>query len=360
MMARRRGSRKKIVHNLLTSPGTLQYLGREVSGPSGILEITYNASFIEIRKITDLKDLQPATTQHVNTWIHVNGIHNADTIARIGNLYQLHPLLQENVMNAYRKPKLDSYKDDQQFLSVKTLQPVNNGEDLGIEQVSFVLGPDLLISFQEYSEHNVFEPILNRLKASVGKTRTMGTDYLLYALTDMVIDQYFIAADSLDERLSALEEMVIEGKSTETLHAIYELKRDITSARRVIAPVREMLNQLIRDELPQIRNEILPYLRDSYDHVIQILDMLDSARDVIASLVDIHLSTLSNRMNQIMKTLTIFSAIFLPVTFIVGVYGMNFPDIPEFSIPHGYFWVWGVMITITVSLITFFKYKRWM
>lgn len=359
-MARRRRAGKKIVHNLLTSPGTLQYLGPEVSEQSEIFKVTYNASLIDIKKIDDLKDLRHSHSKDINTWIHVNGIHNRDLIAQIGELYQLHPLILENVMNAYRKPKLDSFKDDQLFLTIKSVRPAKEVEDLEIRQLSFVLAPNLLISFQQYDKDIVFEPILNRLKASVGKTRTMGTDYLLYALSDMVIDQYFIAIDYLDERLSTLEETVIEGKSTHILHSLYDLKRDMASARRVIAPVREILNQMIRDEIPQVRNEILPYLRDSYDHIIQILEMLDTARDVIASLVDIHLSTLSNRMNQVMKTLTIFSAIFLPITFIVGVYGMNFPNIPEFAFPNAYFWLWGIMIAITISLIAFFKWKRWM
>lgn len=352
--------RIKQTHNLLTSPGTLKYLGRPVSGATSIQKVNYTASQYNIDTLSSLTQLSKLEPTPSISWLHFNGVHEQSFIEQLGKQFDLHPLIQENIMNTYHKPLVESYRDDQLFITIKALYPDEQSDEFKTEQVSFVLTPTVLLSFQEFQEESIFEPILERIKRPVSRTRTMGADYLLYTLLDMIIDHYFITVDSLEDKLMDLEEIVIEDKPQNKLTNIYRLKREITLVRRTITPVREIINQLMRNESPLLTDKAQPYFHDLYNHIIQLTEMLDNARDVIASLVDVHLSTLSNRMNQTMKTLTIFSVIFLPITFIVGVYGMNFPHMPEFEIPYAYYGVWGLMIGITAVLIGFFKWKKWM
>ncbi|GAB2796800.1 magnesium/cobalt transporter CorA [Rhabdobacter roseus] len=362
-MSRRRNRSKR--KNLLTSPGTLTYVGPEIELHTHLKRVRYNEHFQEEKIIHNLTAFtepdHPSGKQPHVTWLDVDGIHEPKVIEQVGQYYRLHPLLLEDIMNTEQKPKVEAYDDQRLFVTLKMLHLDNpNTLDLNFEHVSFVLGPRYLLSFQEERTGDIFVPVIERLKASVGKTRRHGADYLLFALMDVVVDNYFLILEKFGEQLDALEDSIISGAGQESLSELYTLKRELTFARRLIWPLRDIINQLIRDDSPLISPQVLPYFRDLYDHSMQAIETIDAYRELVASLVEVHLSTLSNRMNEVMKTLTIFSAIFMPLTFIVGVYGMNFDYMPELRARYGYFVVWGVMVAITIGLARYFKWKKWM
>lgn len=357
-----RKSRKYRKRGLLTSPGTLTYIGPDVGLKTKIRRIRYNEHSYKDENVKSLDECRPESDgQHFITWLNVDGIHEIPLIEKLGKFYHLHPLLLEDVVNTEHKPKLELYDTGHLFLTLKMLH-VDSESPISIssEHVSFVLGKNYVLSFQEELTSDIFTTVENRLEASVGKTRRNGPDYLLFALMDVVVDNYFIVLEKLGDALDATEDQVIRGVQELSLKDMYALKRELTLARRQIWPLRDMVNQLIREDNMQISKDVIPYYRDLYDHIMQVLDTIDSYRELVASLVDVHLSTISNRMNQVMKTLTIFSAVFMPLTFIVGVYGMNFEFMPELKEPYGYYYVWGLMVAVTVGMIFYFKSKKWM
>jgi len=348
--------------NLLTSPGTITYIGPEVELKTRIKRIYYNDRNFQEESVKSLNECVPVT-DHENqiTWLDVDGIHETGLIEKLGQLYHLHPLLLEDVVNTEHKPKLEVYDTGHLFLTLKMLHIESESPlTISAEHISFVLGDKYLISFQEELAGDIFTPVLARLKASVGKTRRNGADYLLFALMDVVVDNYFIILENLGDKLDLVEDQVIRGAKHLSLADLYALKRELTITRRLIWPLRDIINQLIREDNPLVTKKSIPYYRDLYDHVMQVIDTIDSYRELLASLADVHLSTISNRMNSVMKTLTIFSAIFMPLTFIVGVYGMNFDYMPELKIHDGYFYVWGLMGLVTVGMVIYFRWKKWL
>lgn len=360
-MARTHRKRHK---NLLTSPGTLTDVGEKADLKTTIKRIEYNESFYHEEVAATIEACGLAKTEaaspHV-TWLDVTGIHDAEVVRQIGELYHLHPLLLEDVMNTDQKPKVESYEDGHLYVTLKMLHIHKNGQsEVWAEHVSFVLGKDYLISFQEEESGDILMPVIDRLKASVGKTRRSGPDYLMYALLDVIVDHYFIVLENLGDQLDQLEDQVVRGYQEKSLNELYTLKRELTFARRMVWPLRDMLGQLVRADDPMVSKRVFPYLRDISDHALQIIETLDAYRELLASLVDVHLSTISNRMNEVMKTLTIFSAIFMPITFIAGVYGMNFDNMPELHTPAGYYITWGVMGFITLGMLLYFRWKKWL
>lgn len=295
----------------MTSPGTLTYIGPDVGLKTKIRRIEYNERIVKQEPVKSLNDCRPAKTQEeLITWLDVDGIHEIPLIENIGKIYHLHPLMLEDVVNTEHKPKLEIYDTHQLFLTLKMLH-IDSEQPLSIssEHVSFVLGENYLISFQEELSDDIFTPVLNRLQASVGKTRRNGADYLLFALIDIVVDNYFIILEKMGDSLDSVEDQVIRGADDLSLKELYALKRELTTTRRLIWPLRDMINQLIREDNALIEKEVIPYFRDLYDHIMQVIDTIDSYRELVASLADVHLSTISNRMNSVMKTLTIFSAV---------------------------------------------------
>ncbi|MGA0558004.1 magnesium/cobalt transporter CorA [Larkinella sp. VNQ87] len=358
-MSRRRykHSEKKIG----ASPGTLIYVGQDTDYKTKIQRIEYNEARYEIEPVKRLSACRiPTQEANVVSWLDVDGIHEPAVVAGIGQQYQLHPLLLEDVMNSQQKPKLEEYDGSYLFATLKMLYFNKIRQELESEHLSFVLGKNYLISFQEERKADLFQPILDRIQASAGKTRRNGPDYLLYALMDLVVDHYFVVLDTIGERLEVLENSIIEQvASQQTLTRLYTLRRELTLMRKLVWPVREMINRLLLEESELIRPTTMPFMRDLYDHVVQVLDSIDSYRELATSLLDVYLSTNSNRMNAVMKTLTIFSAIFMPLTFIVGVYGMNFDNMPELHTRNGYYVVLAVMAVLTVLMVVYFRRRRW-
>lgn len=371
-MAKRKHQKNQ---NLLTSPGTLTYVGPEIDLHTVISRIRYNKEYYKEEQVGEAKALGkflslPIAQEEEVTWYNVNGVHNTGVIGHLGKAFGIHTLVLEDILNTTQKPKLEWLSEDALFfvmkgLSYKMPEKQKGAKMLGIESgievehISFFLKPGLLLSFQEEIGDDAFGEVERRLKTSVGKTRSNGVDYLLFSMVDIIVDNYFLILEKLEERLDGVEDEIIKGSANYKLGDLYGLKQDLTTMRRCALPLREMLSELMRSESGFVSPNVIPYFRDLYDHVIQIIESIEIYRDLLASLVDVHLSSMSYKMNQVMKTLTVFSAIFMPLTFLVGVYGMNFDNMPELRDPNGYYILWGVMILIAIGLFGYFRWKRW-
>ena len=345
-----------------TSPGTVTYVGPEIEHATNVKRIEYNEADYRVDDSgrISLCKLPHTEAPHV-TWIDVDGIHEPAVIERIGQQFHLHPLLLEDVANTEQKPKLEQYNDTVLFVTMKMLYCDQQTMDVDAEHICFVLGHNFLISFQEERTADIFEPVMARIEAGAGKTRRAGADYLLYSLMDVVVDNYFLAVEAIGGSLDEQEDLIIRNRAEQsTLATLYALKRELALTRRYVWPLREMIATLLRDESRLVQTQTLPFLRDLHDHVTQLIETADSHREIIHSLVEVYLSTVSNRMNSVMKTLTIFSAIFMPLTFIAGIYGMNFENMPELKWHYGYFMVLGGMGVVAGGMIFYFRRRGWL
>lgn len=369
-MAKRKHGKKQ---NLLTSPGTLTYVGPEIDLNTVISRIRYNREFYNEDRIAAGREpggFFSVSLPDAVTWYNINGIHNAAVVGHLGRTFGIHTLILEDILDTTQKPKIEWLGDDSLFVVMKGLsynpperpkgkKTAATEPGIETEHISFVIKPGLLLSFQEEIGDDAFFEVERRLKTSVGKTRSNGVDYLLFSLIDLIVDHYFITLEKLEERLDEVEDEIMKGGANYKLGDLYGLKQDLTVMRRCVLPLREILLDIMRNESGFITPNVLPYFRDLYDHVVQTVETIEIYRDLLASLVDVHLSSMSYKMNQVMKTLTVFSAIFMPLTFLVGVYGMNFENMPELRSPIGYYVVWAVMLVIAAGLYVYFKWKKW-
>ncbi len=295
--------------------------------------------------------------QHPVTWINIAGLGDIQLIQDIGNALNLHPLTLEDAVSVPQRPKVDDY-DSHLFITLKMLHPGTDG--ITVEQISLFLLKNTVVTMQEFN-NEALEPVRIRLRYGSSKIRTMGADYLTYAIIDTVVDNYFPCLEQLAEQTEALEEHVFKTSTqTSTLEPIHRLRREISDVRRSVWPLRGMLNALCRDPLPLLGNHVRPFFRDCLDHTMQILENLDSNREAAAALMEVHLSMLSNRMGEVMKVLTIISTIFIPLTFLAGVYGMNFDYMPELRWRWGYLVCWAVMLACAAGMVWIFKKQGWL
>ena len=338
-------------------PGSVVFIGEEKTTPVRFSVIDYTDDHLEETTLGDVGEVLPYRDSPTTTWINVSGVHDEDTIRTIGEHFGLHPLIQEDIAHTGQRPKLETY-DDHVYVVSKMLY--HNGDDQHIraEQVSFVLGGSYLLSFQE-EPGDVFDPVRKRLREGRGRIRARGTDYLTYALLDVIVDHYFVVLEELGGRTEEIEDEVLDDPQPETQERINDLRRDLIFMRRMTWPVRELLSQLERLDSPLWSDETRPFVRDTYDHAVQVLDLVESLRDVVGGLTDLYMTSLSNRMNEIMKVLTIIGTIFIPLTFIAGIYGMNFEYMPELTVWYGYPAAMGVMTVIAVALLLYFRRKGW-
>jgi magnesium transporter len=353
-------SKKKNAPKYGLSPGTLVYVGPEVKLSTKLKLVEYNAEYHAEKTLKSLKDCPLLNENVYVSWLDVDGIHEQKVIEAIGKLHHIHSLVLEDIMNTKQKPKIEFYNDSYVFVSLKMLHLNEKSNEIEAEHVSFILGKNYLISFQEERTTDIFAPVLARLKASVGKTRQNGADYLLSSLTDLVVDHYLEVLDEVSERLEILEEQILTNKHKDPIGELYSLKRQLTMTRKHIWPLRDMLSQGLRENTDLIKKTSYPYFRDIHDHVTQALETIDSERELLTGLMDIHYSTLSTRMNSVMKTLTIYSAVFMPLTFIAGIYGMNFDNMPELRHPNGYFYSIGGMAILAIGLLFYFRRRGWL
>jgi magnesium transporter len=339
-------------------PGTLVYTGEETHAPVTISVIEFDekqAEFFETLSVE--KALEIVDDDHID-WLNVNGVHDIGVIEKISEAFGLHPLTREDIASVGQRPKVEFY-DEYVFIVLRMLNLDLENDEIIDEQVSFVLCENNLVSFQERDDGDVFEVIRERLRTGKGRVRRMKADYLVYALIDVIVDHYFVILEHLGEKIEALEDELAENPNKDILLRINRYKRMIIFLRRSVWPLREVLNAFQRENPAQFSPAVVTFMRDVYDHTIQVIDTLEAYRDLLTGMLDVYMTSLSNKTNQIMKVLTIISTIFIPLTFIAGVYGMNFEYMPELSWKWGYPLVWAVMLSVVIGLIAYFRHNDW-
>jgi magnesium transporter len=339
-------------------PGTLIHIGEKIDREIKITVIDYSEALYEEKEIKALKECFYHTDPSIISWINVEGLHEIEVIQQVGECEGLHPLVLEDILNTDQRPKLEDF-GEYIYIVLKMLRK-GEGTDIATEQVSLILGVNFVISFQEGIKGDVFDPIRERIRNDKGKLRSMGADYLAYSLMDAIVDNYFVVLEVTEERIELLEEEVMVSPSAETVRKLHNLKRDMIFLRKSVWPLREVLAAMTRRDSKLISDQVALYLRDVYDHVIQVIDIIEVSRDILSGVLDIYLSSMSNRLNEVMKFLTVIGTIFMPLTFLVGVYGMNFKYLPELEWHYGYCAVWILMVALSVAMILYFKRKRWL
>ncbi|MGA0198732.1 MAG: magnesium/cobalt transporter CorA [Prochlorotrichaceae cyanobacterium] len=344
-------------------PGTL-VIDRDSPVPVVTL-IEYGEKTAERLELQFVEDCLPFLPLDTVTWVDVHGLGSESVLKAIGQVFQLHPLLLEDIVNVPQRPKIEEY-DDQLLMITRMIMPNEEGEGFITEQVSFVLSQHFLLTVQEEPFYDTFNPVRDRIRLNKGIIRRQGVDYLAYALLDTIIDGFFPILEDYGERLEDLEDEVVLNPTRKTLEKIYKIRREILTLRRAIWPQRDAINFLIREKSALISEPVWFYLRDCYDHAVQVMDMVETYRELSSSLMDVYLSSINNRMSDVMKTLTVVSTIFIPLTFIAGIYGMNFNttispvNMPELNAYWGYPLCLALMTSIGSVLLYIFWQKGWL
>jgi magnesium transporter len=339
-------------------PGTLVYTGEKRVEKAKISLIDYDETQFQEKEVKKVEECFPFKDTPTVTWINIDGVHELDIIEELGKHFDLHPLILEDIVNTEQRPKMED-SGSYIFIVLRMLSYDEKEKEIKSEQVSLVLGSNFVISFQEH-EGDVFEPVRQRIKNGKGRIRKMGSDYLAYALVDAIVDNYFIVLEKLGEIIEDAEDELVKKPTPETLQTIHNLKRGAISLRKSVWPLREVISSLDRAETPLIHESTRIYLRDVYDHTIQVIDTIESFRDMVSGMLDIYLSSISNKMNEVMKVLTIFASIFIPLTFVAGVYGMNFASMPELTWRWGYPAVLIFMALAGITMLFYFRRKKWL
>jgi magnesium transporter len=339
-------------------PGTLIHVGEKKIEKIRIRVIDYDEEHMEERDLDTIDECIPYKDKPTVTWINIDGLHEVDVIEKIGINFGLHPLVLEAIVHTEQRPKMEDF-EDYIFIITKMLSYDENENQLQAEQFSLVLSHNYILTFQE-RVGDVFEPVRERLRKGKGRIRKRPPDYLAYALIDAVVDHYFLVLEKISEKVESLEEELIAEPTPGTLQTIHHLKRELIFLRKSVWPLRELIGALERGESGLIEHATTVFLRDVYEHTIQVIDTVETLRDMVSGMLDVYLSSVSNKMNEVMKVLTIIATIFIPITFIAGVYGMNFEIMPELKWPWAYPLVWLVMIAVGVTMLFYFKKKKWL
>jgi magnesium transporter len=339
-------------------PGTLVHIGDKKVDTARITLVEFNGFHLNERELPTLADWKQVTEGETVTWLNIGGVHQVSLIEQIGAFFKLHPLLLEDIVNTDQRPKFDDY-DDYLYVVLKMLYREEGREKVIAEQVSIVLGPQYVLTFQE-NGRDVFDALRTRLRTDKGKIRKAGADYVFYSLVDSIVDHYFTILEDLGERMELLEDECVLDPDGGSLVKIQRFKKDILYLRRAVWPLRDVINGLQRDDSALIKPPTKIYLRDVYDHTVQIMETIETLRDLTASMLEIYLSSNSHRMASVMKVLTIITTIFMPLTFIAGIYGMNFEHMPELKWPWGYPVILVIMASIGIAMVAFFRRKKWL
>jgi len=340
-------------------PGTPVHIGEKKTEKVRITLVDYDEAQLQRKETEDVAACLPFRDLPTVTWINVDGVHEAEKVRTLGDYFGMHQLVLEDIMSTDQRPKVEDY-DSYLYIVLKMLDWDDEMHSVVGEQVSIILGRNFVLSFQENRDGDVFGPIRDRILNSKGRIRKMGADYLAYALVDAIVDHYFVILERFGERIEDIEEEVFANPTTETLRTIQHLKREMIFLRKSIWPLREVVSRLERRDSELIQQETGVYLRDVYDHTIQVIEVIETFRDMLSGMLDIYLSSLSNRMNEVMKVLTIFAAIFIPLTFMAGIYGMNFEHMPELRARWGYPIFWVAILVVGMSMLVYFRRKRWL
>jgi magnesium transporter len=339
-----------------SSPGSVHYIGPKRSESVRIKVMNYGKVGFFEHSFTKVDDIKKSVKN--NNWINISGIHNIKILKEIGHLFDIHPLSLEDIANTTQRPKVEDHKK-YLFIVLKVAYLNEFDGETMIEQISIIANKKNVITFQEGSD-DIFEPLRERIRKTDENILNFKSDFLIYNIIDSIVDHYFVVLEKYEDRIEMIEDSLIKEAKQATLNEIYKVKRELAVLRKSIWPSRDIVNNLLREDYQLISRSTEMYFKDVYDHIVQIVETVDAMRDISTGMLDLYLSSVSNKMNEVMKVLTIFSTIFIPLTFIVGVYGMNFHYMPELEMKWAYFAVWGVIIAVASSLFIFFKKKRWM
>lgn len=349
---------KRYTQKVGQPPGTLVYVGEERVEPVRITIIDYDETHLQEAEVQTVEECLPFIDTETVTWIQVQGIHETPIIEEIGKHFGVNSLVLEDLMNPSHLPKIEVY-ENYVFIVLKSLDYNVTDSRVSREQISLIVGANFVITLQE-SFTAVFASVQNRLLNQQGRIRRMQSGYLAYALIDIIVDHYFIVLDEVNEQVQVLEEDIMKDPSPEIISKINVLRKEQLLLRRPILPLRDVLIEILDDEIPLLGEDTRPYFRDVYDHLIQVIQMLEMIRSAVSGLFDVYTSAVSHRMNEVMKVLTIVATFFIPLTFIAGIYGMNFKFMPELDTQWGYPVVLLVMLSISIGMFLFFKFKKWL
>jgi len=339
-------------------PGTLVHIGEKKAETPRITVIDYDETHFQEKEVKKIEECFIFKEKPTVTWVNVDGLHQVEILEKLGECYGLHPLVLEDILNTDQLPKIEDY-GEYLYVILKALDYSDKSSEIETEQISLILGSNFVFSFQE-REGDTFNPIRERIRNGRGRIRQMGADYLAYALLDSIVDNYFIILEKLGEKIEFLEEKLVSSAVPETLHTIHHLKREMVFLRKAVWPLREVINGLERGESSLVKESTRVYLRDVYDHTIQTIDTIETYRDMVSGMLDIYLSSVSNRLNSVMKVLTIIATIFMPLTFLAGIYGMNFKYMPELEWRWGYPAIGLIMVGIGVFMLIYFRKRKWL
>lgn len=341
------------------APGTLVYNRDKRTDTVTIRVMDYGPDACHVAIPATLEDTFPLRDSASVSWIDIEGLHDTDLLAKFGEHFGLHPLVLEDILNTHQRPKIEEYEDYFYVVARMLIAGKTPEEPFHSEQVSFILGKHFLVTFQEIPG-DVFDPTRQRLKDGRGKSRKLGADYLLYSLLDAIVDNYFVVLQVTAERIETVEQAITSNPKQQDLDDVHRLRRELVYFRRNVWPLREVVAQLDRSDSPLVSEETSVYLRDLHDHVVQVIESMENFRDVLTSLQDLYMSALSNRTNEIIRVLTIISTIFVPLTFLAGVYGMNFHYFPELEWKWSYLAFWVISAVVVISLIAFLRRRNWL
>jgi magnesium transporter len=349
---------RRVHKKVASAPGTIEYGGPIRQERPFIELVDYTPDEFDERTVDTIEEAFPFRDNGHVSWVNVDGLHDTELLRKLGEHYGLHPLVMEDIVHTNQRSKVEEY-DGYLFVVARMIYLEDDGATLRSEQMSFVLAGEWLLSFQEI-HGDVFANVRERARVGRGRIRRMGVDYLLYALLDAIVDHYFVILEKLGERIEDLEEAVSDDPGPETLRQVHEMRREMILLRKSVWPMRELLSSMLRSESVFIRDDVDVFLRDVYDHVIQVIDAVESFRDMLSSIQDLYMSSISNRMNEVMKVLTIIATIFVPLTFVAGIYGMNFDVLPELHWKWSYLVFWIVILCMGGGMLSFFRRRNWL
>lgn len=339
-------------------PGTVKYVGKEREESVKLHIMDYNETDFTEKDIGSIPECLPLKEKQTVTWLNVTGVHDEHVIHDIGEIFSIHPLVLEDIANTTQRPKVEEH-DDYLFAVIKMGYFSTLKNEIVLEQVSLLVGKDFVISLQE-KEGDILEAVRERIRFSRGKIRKMGSDYLMYSIIDTVVDHYFSVLEFVGEQIEELETELMQSASQSLLNRIYTLKQELVYLRRSIWPMRDVVSALQHTDHELVKQDTFLYLRDVYEHTVEVAETIETFRDMSSGMLDLYLSTVSNKMNEVMKLLTVFAAIFIPLTFIAGVYGMNFKFMPELTWKFAYPVWWLTVVILTLGMLWYFKRKKWL
>jgi magnesium transporter len=349
---------KKRTKKVGLPPGSLIHIGEKKTGKITISVLNYDEKQFQEKQVNNVEECFHFKDKPSVTWIDIDGVHDLEILEKLGNCYGLHALVLEDVLNTDQRPKMEDY-GDYLYIVLKMIYYDEKTDQIIAEQISLIIGLNFVISFQEGRE-DVFNPVRERIRSGKGNIKKWGSDYLAYTLIDTIVDNYFVIVEKLGEKIEDAEEELLINPITQTMQSIHKLKKEMLFLRKSVWPLREVVSNLGREESALIKNTSLVYFRDVYDHTIQVVDTVETLREMLSGMLDIYLSSVSNKLNSVMKVLTIIATIFIPLTFVVGIYGMNFKYMPELEWHWGYYVVLFVMLVIGIIMIIYFKKKKWL